>query len=307
MSESEPESADGTEPGRLTRLGAFLRAKLVPSTPREAVHLLALAVLLAIVIPFVIFAIPQVVGAEQSYVVLSGSMEPAISPGDVVIVNAVPASAVEVGDVITYGGSQTSPPTTHRVIDIQQQDGELAFETKGDNNENADIALTAASSLRGKVMELPVGIPGNEHNLFVIPFIGFVAQFAQTQLGFLLFVGIPLSLLAISEFWRFISLSRAEAEERETEAASDPEEQPTYSVPQTWIFVAVAVLAGAGGFGAHYAYQTQDPLIATIAVGALVAGILLAAMLVVQAEPANQERDAGEPGAQPQPDGEVKQ
>ncbi|MDR5657351.1 signal peptidase I [Halodesulfurarchaeum sp. HSR-GB] len=307
MSESETESADGTEPGRLTRLGAFLRAKLVPSTPREAVHLLALVVLLAIVIPFVIFAIPQVVGAEQSYVVLSGSMEPAVSPGDVVIVNAVPASAVEVGDVITYGGSQTSPPTTHRVIDIQQQDGELVFETKGDNNENADIALTPASTLRGKVMELPVSIPGNGHNLFVIPFIGYVAQFAQTQLGFLLLVGIPLFLLAVSEFWRFITLSREEAEKREPESATESDEQPTYSAPQSWIFVAVAALAGAGGFGAHYAYQNQEPVIAAIAVGALVGGILLAAMLVVQAEPANQEPDSGDPAAQPQPDGEVNQ
>ncbi|TKX83266.1 hypothetical protein EXE43_25160, partial [Halorubrum sp. SS5] len=54
---------------------------------RRIANIVGLMILVAIVVPFVVFAVPQVVGADQSYVVLSGSMEPAMSPGDVIIVN----------------------------------------------------------------------------------------------------------------------------------------------------------------------------------------------------------------------------
>ena len=279
MTDEQPATTDADSK---SRLGA-IRNKVVPSTPREAANLLALVVLLAIVVPFVIFAIPQVVGAEQSYVVLSGSMEPAISPGDVVIVNEVPASAIAVGDVITYGGSESSPPTTHRVIGVQEQGGELVFETKGDANENADLATAPASTVRGKVMDLPIGIPTNGHSLFVIPLIGYVIQFAQTQLGFVLLVAIPIVLLALSEFWRFLTLSREEAQTADASADSETgtADRATFSVTENGVTIAIALLAAVGGFSAHYAYQSRNGLAAAVAAGAIVSGLLLLSMLVV--------------------------
>ena len=81
--------------------------------------MLALLLLLALLAPFVIYAVPGVIGADQSYVVLTGSMEPALSPGDAVVVDAVDAGAIAVGDVITFERSAANDiPTTHRVVEV---------------------------------------------------------------------------------------------------------------------------------------------------------------------------------------------
>ncbi|MEZ3162562.1 hypothetical protein ABNG03_14590 [Halorubrum sp. RMP-47] len=81
---------------------------------RNIANAAGVVLLVAVMIPFVVFAVPQVVGADQSYVVLLGSIESARSPGDVIIVNSVPASAIERNDVITFGGQDGDTPTTHR-------------------------------------------------------------------------------------------------------------------------------------------------------------------------------------------------
>ena len=258
----------------------------LPSSPREWAHFLGFIALIAIVIPFLIFAVPQLVGAEQSYVVLSGSMEPAISPGDVIIVNEVPASAIAVGDVITFGDGQAAPPTTHRVVDIQQTNDGLVFETKGDANENVDIRTVAPADLRGKVMTLPVAIPGNGHTLFVIPAIGYVSQFIDTPLGFLLFVGVPLFLLSITEFRAFIRSDSSEptaeatppAEQERTEP--DTEGESAFVLTQTVLSVGLAAMALTAGFAAQNAIETRSALAATVAAGAGVGAVLLLTILV---------------------------
>ncbi|MFC7173672.1 S26 family signal peptidase [Haloplanus litoreus] len=83
--------------------------------------------LLALIAPFVVYAVPGTVGAEASYIVLTASMTPAIAPGDVVIVDDVPARLVEVDDVIVFEQQAgATVPVTHRVIDIERAaDGTL--------------------------------------------------------------------------------------------------------------------------------------------------------------------------------------
>ncbi|WP_049894090.1 S26 family signal peptidase [Salinarchaeum sp. Harcht-Bsk1] len=87
---------------------------------RRLLHGVGLVVLLALVVPFVIYAVPGVVGAEQSYVILSGSMEPALSPGDAIVVDDTAPSAIEEGDVVTFRrdgqetGSRTGSSTFER-------------------------------------------------------------------------------------------------------------------------------------------------------------------------------------------------
>ncbi|MCW8171877.1 signal peptidase I [Natrialba swarupiae] len=73
-------------------------------------------VLIAIVVPFVIYAVPGVIGAEYSFVVLTGSMAPAIDPGDVVIVGETEPTTIESGDVITFVRDGADTPVTHRVV-----------------------------------------------------------------------------------------------------------------------------------------------------------------------------------------------
>jgi len=70
-------------------------------------------------------------------VVQSGSMEPAIHTGSVVMVK--PASDYKIGDVITFGEvSKTKAPITHRIYDIKVVDGNPVYITKGDANNAPD-------------------------------------------------------------------------------------------------------------------------------------------------------------------------
>ncbi|SHH61499.1 signal peptidase I [Halobaculum gomorrense] len=161
--------------------------------------------LVIVVVPFVVYAVPQVVGAQQSYVVLSGSMEPAMSPGDVIIVDGVDAAAVQEGAVITFGGEDGGTPTTHRVVEVVERENGVAFRTKGDANEDPDQQLVTPSQLEGRVMT--VG-----GHLLVIPYIGYVIQFVQTTVGFVALFVIPLTLLVASELWNIVGSSKPDAD-----------------------------------------------------------------------------------------------
>jgi signal peptidase I len=161
---------------------------------RRALHIVGVLLLVAIVVPFVIYAVPQTVGADHSYVVLSGSMDPTMSPGDAVVVNDVRTGEIESGDIITFSSSDQARPTTHRVIEVVQEDDGVAFRTAGDNNEDPDQALVTPGQVEGRVPHV-AGSP------FVIPFIGYVITFAASQTGFVLLVAIPIGLLIITEIW----------------------------------------------------------------------------------------------------------
>ena len=161
---------------------------------RTLVGVFGLLVILALVAPFAVFAVPQAVGADEGFVVLSGSMEPYMSAGDVVIVESVRPRNLRIGDVITFerGGDV---PTTHRVIERIQDENGLALRTMGDANEDPDAGVVRPTEVVGRVA-------------FVIPVIGFVITFANTTVGMVTFIVIPVALLVITEAWRLLDARR---------------------------------------------------------------------------------------------------
>lgn len=79
--------------------------------------------------------------------VLSGSMRPAMQPGDVVVTQRVPVGDLQVRDVVVFhppneGGRQT----VHRIVKLTVKGGTTSITTWGDANLVADPAV---SSLRG--------------------------------------------------------------------------------------------------------------------------------------------------------------
>lgn len=151
-------------------------------------NVLLIVALIGIVAPFAVYSMPGLVGADQSFVVLSGSMEPAISPGDVVVVADAPASRIGEGDVITFARPGVDTPTTHRVVEVSESEVGEVYTTKGDANEDPDAQPIQESQVVGKVT-------------FVLPFVGYVIQFVNTQVGFAALVVLPLGLLVLSEAW----------------------------------------------------------------------------------------------------------
>jgi signal peptidase len=86
----------------------------------------------------------------------SGSMEPKMYPGDVVIIAKVPADSIETGDVIQFRVPE-EVTVMHRVIEIQETEaGSKVFITKGDANDKPDSEPVIPENVVGKaVMTVP--------------------------------------------------------------------------------------------------------------------------------------------------------
>jgi signal peptidase I len=190
---------------------------------RLAANVLGVLVLLAAVSPFVVYAVPQVVGADHGLVVLSGSMEPKMSPGDAVIVREVPAAEIEQRDVITFQRTGSDTPTTHRVLEVRQGENGPVYVTKGDANEERDQGTVPYDRVVGEV-------------IFVIPVIGHLIQFVNTQVGFLTLVLTPMVLFVVSELWELAQSIRQSDGERPTggdASTSDLAASPKAAAPST--------------------------------------------------------------------------
>lgn len=87
----------------------------------------------------------------KAFIVLTGSMEPEISAGDVVIVNNVQQSNLKTGDIITYSVGSSSQTVTHRIIETVQKNGKTYYKTKGDNNNSTDSDMVEYENIIGTV------------------------------------------------------------------------------------------------------------------------------------------------------------
>lgn len=117
----------------------------------------------------------------QVFNVISGSMEPTYSVGDLIYVKSVDPDAVKVGDPITFVLNENLVVATHRVIRIDAENRH--FYTKGDANETADAAPVHFNNL--------IGIPK-----LSIPKLGYVSDFIQHPPGTYIAIGAGLMLLA---------------------------------------------------------------------------------------------------------------
>ena len=145
MSETYREAAE--EPvkkkGKITPLGRFI--SFIGSFIMWAVILLCL-----------VLAAPRIAGIK-SYVVISGSMEPAIPVGCMVYAKEVDPKTLVPGDIIVFyksangaGAKSGATPITHRVIENNKVSGEIT--TKGDANEHNDLSPVTYNNVEGKVI-----------------------------------------------------------------------------------------------------------------------------------------------------------
>ena len=125
--------------------------------------------------------LPQAVGFYP-LVVVSGSMEPTLNVGDIAVARQVDPATLELGDVITY--NSLSGLITHRIIGIEvTTDGPL-FSLRGDANRTADPKLLPAERIVAKVV-------------YRLPWIGYLVHYANSNIGRMLFVAVPLLLLGL--------------------------------------------------------------------------------------------------------------
>lgn len=119
------------------------------------------------------------------FTVLSGSMEPIYSPGDLIYVKEVDPRSVEKGDIITFVMNEQLAVATHQVIDIRDGEGGVRyFQTKGTANETPDMDPVHENNL--------IGVPQ-----FSIPLLGYVSNFVQTPPGLYITIAVGVALIAL--------------------------------------------------------------------------------------------------------------
>ncbi len=124
------------------------------------------------------------IGGAFPLIVLTDSMVPEIYSGDLIICKTADAEDIEVNDVISFfdpAGNGTSI-VTHRVIEILEDDGEIFFRTRGDNNNTEDKELVPAENLVG-VYKMRIAGAGH------------IAMFMQSTAGLIICVVLPIILL----------------------------------------------------------------------------------------------------------------
>ena len=98
-------------------------------------------------------------------VISSGSMQPALHMGDIALVKKIDPTELQEGDVIQYV-NQHNITIVHRLISIENKEGEPIFTTKGDANEEPDFPSIKKNRILGK-------------NVFTIPKIGFIQIYVR--------------------------------------------------------------------------------------------------------------------------------
>lgn len=135
------------------------------------------------------------IGGYTPLVVLSGSMEPHLPVGGIVVTKPVEPWRVHIGDVITFKTpllpgqvrSGERPLTTHRVTAVNMDDdGNGIFTTKGDANEDPDAWQVTDADVVGR-------------EAFALPYLGYLSNFIKTRTGFLLLVLAPGLLVIATE------------------------------------------------------------------------------------------------------------
>jgi signal peptidase I len=132
----------------------------------------------------------------KSLTVLSGSMEPAIHVGDIVVVRQIAPMDARVGDIVTFRDpAEPAKLITHRVRRISVTGNMVAFDTKGDANTAIEQWRIATDGTIGLVV-------------YRVPRLGYVLFYVHGALGRLLLVVVPALLLGGYEIWRIWSPGR---------------------------------------------------------------------------------------------------
>lgn len=135
-----------------TESGIKKRKKKTRSLP---VWLISAAVILLLLIAFLAGLMPWFPA-----VIATGSMEPELEIGDVVIISEPAADDLQIGDIIAF--EKDGALVIHRLAEINEEDGETVYITKGDANNANDAGSITAEDIAGKVV-------------FTIPAIGWLS------------------------------------------------------------------------------------------------------------------------------------
>lgn len=164
-------------------------------------------VLVALIVLCAVFLMGSRLLGYRVFCVVSGSMEPNYSVGDLIYVKDTDPQDVQVGDVITFVLNEDLVVATHRVVRIDTE--KSCFYTKGDANDVEDGSPVHFNNL--------IGVPQ-----FAIPLLGYVSDFIQNPPGMYIVLIFGAALLVLAFLPDFLPKRKAQtAPSAEEEAAQE--------------------------------------------------------------------------------------
>ncbi len=128
----------------------------------------------------------------KSFTVLSGSMEPTLKTGDVVVDETIAPGQMKVGDVVTFREPDSTRLVTHRVREISATGAIYHVTTKGDANHTTEKWNIEAAGKVGRTR-------------YHVPKMGYVMAWIHGPLGRVGLLIVPALLLGafeLARIWR---------------------------------------------------------------------------------------------------------
>lgn len=158
-------------------------------------HIISTAVLILSVLLCLYVTVNTLVTGYTSFFgfslfrVVTGSMEPTIHVGAVLVCQATDIEDIGVGDVICFRSRESSHYgyiVTHRVVSVQKDsDGTILLESRGDANYSSDRYYVRSENLIGRV-RWHTGDEGVFTKML---------EFLSGKFGFLLFIAVPVLVI----------------------------------------------------------------------------------------------------------------
>jgi signal peptidase len=164
---------------------------------RKIIKIATIISIATIIAIFLLFYRPVSLAGDTLYEpVYTGSMEPAIPVGGIVVIKPVDPETLKIGDIICF--TLTEPTSiTHRIKNITDE----GFITKGDANEDPDQWIVKKENVIGKA-------------ILTVPFIGYLGYFVRTPIGFILLILLPASAIIIMEIRNIVKELKKQKQEQ---------------------------------------------------------------------------------------------
>lgn len=161
------------------------------------------------------------IGGISLFKIITGSMEPEVPEGSLIICQEVDISTVQVDDIVCFRSLDNviyGETVTHRVVEVLQNSlGETILVTKGDANLSADAEYVTQGNYIGKVTYY-----SKESNLMAS-----IMNILTDKVGFMILVLVPTLLIAGFILRSCMSNIRRELERLKAEEKKN--ENPLYS------------------------------------------------------------------------------
>lgn len=175
-------------------------------TLKKAAEILFSFVLWAVILMAALFTFTTLATRDNNQVasiagftpltVASDSMAPTFRAGDLIFIRKCDTKALKEGDIITFHAiiNNEYALNTHRIAEIQEQNGARCYTTKGDNNAIADTHIISDGDIVGRYQGK-------------LPGFGKIVDFLSSSMGFLLVIVLPLLVFFVYQVYHLITVS----------------------------------------------------------------------------------------------------